>query len=215
MTKSARCTFSSVGQLRVDPGLGLGRGEAVALDDACHLLAARAAGHDHPIEVAIAARLVEQRDVDDGQALAGGGETIEPRAGRLADARMDDGFEIGAGLRVAEHHDAEGAAIEAAVGQEDVGPEALGHGRQARRAGRDGVARQHVRVEGRDAVRRQPRADIALAGCDAAGERRAQQGHGPAQPSARSPSWAAASRSSTKVFHSWQCGHCQSSSLLR
>ena len=110
-------------------------------------LAARAAGHDHPIEVAIAARLVEQRDVDDGQALAGGGETIEPRAGRLADARLADRFEIGTGLRVPEHHDAEGAAIEAAVGQEDVGPEALGHGRQARRAARDGVARQHVRVE--------------------------------------------------------------------
>ena len=113
-----------------------------------------------------------------------------------------------------EHHDAEGPAIEAAVGQQDVGPEAFGHGRQAGRARGDGVARQHVGVERRDAVRGQPRADVALAGRDAAGERRAQQGH-PAQPSARSPSWAAASRSSTKVFHSWQCGHCQSSSLLR
>jgi hypothetical protein len=30
-----------------------------------------------------------------------------------------------------------------------------------------------------------------------------------------SVSLAGAIRSSTKLFHSWQCGHCQSSSVLR
>src|SRR4051812_20984735 len=33
--------------------------------------------------------------------------------------------------------------------------------------------------------------------------------------SVASVSFAGAMRSSTNVFHSWQCGHCQSSSVLR
>ncbi len=177
ITKSARCTLSSVGScasIRASAWAAV-RPSRSTTRATCWLRGqlvtiTRSKSRSRPVSKSSGMSTTARLSPADG-------ESIEPRGGRLADARMDDGLEIGAGLRVREHHDAEGPAIEAAVGQQDVRAEAFGHGRQAGRARGDGVARQHVGVEGRDAVRGQPGADVALAGRDAAGERRAQQGH--------------------------------------
>ena len=101
---------------------------------------------------------------------------------------------------------------------EHVAPEAGDDGLEACRARRDGPVREHVGIDGRDAELREPGQTIGLAGGDAAGERHPQQAEAHVVLAAgisASVSVAGVMRSSTNVFHSWQCGHCQSSSVLR
>ena len=82
-----------------------------------------------------------------------------------------------------------------------------------------------VGVHGRDAPRVETGQDVRLAGGDASGQCHAYHlgatrivapaAGRQASAGVSSPSSAGAMRSSTKVFHSWHWGHCQSSSVLR
>ena len=132
---------------------------------------------------------------------------------------MQDGLEIAAPGGVGKHQGGQGAAVEIAVGVQDAAAERGDDGVEARRPVRDDVARQRVGVDGRHAERGEDRAHVALAGSHPAGKGNAlhlvvvvmapQLGPG-------SGTWrAGVNRSSTNVFHSWHCGHCHSSSVLR
>ena len=178
MTKSARCTFSSVGSCASMRASAWAGGQAVALDDARHLLAARAARDDDAIEVAVAAGLVEQRDVDDGQASPAAARRSS-QACRSPRARADGRSprDRRGPARRANTMAPSAAAIEAPSGSEDAARRSARPPPPGRAAGRDGVAGQRVGVERRDAVRGEPRADVALARRDAAGQRHAQQRH--------------------------------------
>ena len=125
---------------------------------------------------------------------------------------MDDRLEVGAGAGIAEDDAAESCAIECARFGQHVAAEAIDDGAQARRTRRHGLARQAIGVDGRQSGLVEALRDVGLAGGDAAGQADARARR---QASVSSDGRAGARRSSTNEFHSWQCGHRHSSSLLR
>ena len=133
-------------------------------------------------------------------------------------------FERAARAGVGEDDRAERRAVERAVGVErSPAPKRATTASKPGGARRDGLARQRVGVDRRRAERGERAQAVRLAGRDAAGQRDAQESRsvtGSAGARLRagisaSVSVAGVIRSSTNVFHSWQCGHCQSSSVLR
>ena len=102
-------------------------------------------------------------------------------------------------------------SIELVTIVKDFRSEAREDGGQGRSAGRDCCSRQQIRIDGWHSKALELGADHALARGDAAGQSDAL--HPP--NSAVTASFAGDRRSSTNVFHSWHCGHCQSNSVLR
>src|SRR6187455_1329230 len=126
---------------------------------------------DDDVEVALAARFVEQRNRDDRETMNGGIQARQPLGRFFADAWLDDRFEVAAGVRVGEDQVGECAAIERAVRVEKRPAKPLRDLRQRVRPGPDDVAGDRVGVEGRDASLFEHIQYVTLAGGNPAGER--------------------------------------------
>ena len=127
------------------------------------LLLGPARGHDHTIELARVIRFEQQRNVGDAERRMS--ERIEPAIDRAVHQRMHDGLEVGARAGVAKHHRANRRPIERA--------ESFQHGRRARCAGSDDIARDDVGIDHGHAARDEAPEAMALARGDAARERHA------------------------------------------
>ena len=129
---------------------------------------------------------------------------------------MDEGLQRAPGVRVREDQPPETRPVEGAVGCNDAASEPLAQPVEGRLAGLHRGPRELVGVDRRHAAAAEHTDHGRLARADPAGERHPQHARrSRGQAGASSTSSAGAIRSSTKVFHSWHCGHCQSSSVLR
>ena len=148
-------------------------------------------------------------------------ERGEPLIDRGADRGMEDRLEVPPLVDVGEHQGGQRPAIQIAVGGQDAAAEPRHDGVESRRAVRDHVARERVGVDGRHAQGVEDGPHMALAGAHAAGQGDALHLRvlgcqaGSVGPGSTAAGRAGVSRSSTNVFHSWHCGHCHSSSVLR
>ena len=151
---------------------------------------------------------------------------------------MDEGLQRAPGVRIGEDQPPETRPVDGAVRRDDAAAEPLAQPVEGRLAGLHRGPRELVGVDRRHAAAAEQPDHGGLARADPAGERHPQHGSrsrgqagascsmlfiGRSSPLGRSRGQAGASstssagaiRSSTKVFHSWHCGHCQSSSVLR
>ncbi len=72
------------------------------------------------------------------------------------DSRVDDRFQVAQGCRVSEDDPSERRAVQGAIGQHEVRPEAAHHGVEGRFAGIEHVACHVVRIDHDDARPLQP-----------------------------------------------------------
>src|SRR5262245_52148081 len=137
---------------------------------------------------------------------------------------MDDLLKVASGLRIMEGDGTKLLAIQPSMDSTPVGAEPANDRGKPGTAGCHGVTRQDVGVDRWNAEALEACAHVTLAGRDPTCERHApdtssrhmipRQGS-VGSSSAVGESLAGDNRSSTNVFHSWHCGHCQSSSVLR
>ncbi len=104
----------------------------------------------------------------------------EPVVHGSVDTRMDDGLEVAPCGRVGEHDASEARAVEGAVGVEDAHAESGDDGREARGAAEDGLSRELVGVDHRDAGSGQATAGSATCRwrCRRSVRRAGHAGHG-------------------------------------
>src|SRR5687768_7379746 len=156
------------------------------------------------------------------------------------DERVNDLLEIVPGLGVIENYTGQLPSVERAGRVDDIRTEAGNDRGKSRTARLHGLPGQDIGINRRHTQFLEHCTHVALARRNSAGERdpscheySGTNNHQPLSTNRLSPlsttnhqlptnhgsatagSFAGAIRSSTKVFHSWHCGHCHSSSVLR
>ena len=155
-------------KLSIQPLPGLGFGEGIALNDSSNLRGWITRGDDHHVEVMVPAGFVEERDVGDRKAVAGGVERREPVVDRSPDRRVDDGFQIPPRGGIFEDESGHSPPVQAARSIEDAHTEAIDDRSQSRGARRYRLTREHIGIDCRDAGLLELLQHVALAGCDSA-----------------------------------------------
>ena len=84
----------------------------------------RTRDNDHTIEVLLSPRLIQQRDVDANPVFPGL-RTFEQRNPPLADARMEDRFEIVAGRLIAKNALPQSGPVRSSIGLENLRAKSL------------------------------------------------------------------------------------------
>ena len=127
-------------------------------------------GHtDGGIQFLLGVVLEKQRDDNDGERLALSGPGAHPDTPELADGRVQNGFELAAGLGVGEHTPGQHVAAQTAIRTHHTGPKkALDLG-QGRLAGFNDLAGEIVRVDNGDAARAKELGGSRFAHADTAG----------------------------------------------
>ena len=207
-------------ELRIDALPGLKLVQSVTRHHAAKLLVRAAGRRDDDIEVSLPARFVKQRNDGDGDVVCAT-HRVEPRVDGGLDGRMNDLLQVVPRGFVREHDRPQLPAVERTIGAEDAGSN---RSRIAARAGVPAATTSRATTSASmvGTPSRSSSARTTLFSGDAAGEpdtfhvNPATRLRNPFIPRLPPPPnlWPATCRSSTKVFHSWHCGHCHSNSVL-
>jgi len=144
-----------------DPRARVGIGEAIACYEPSNLLLRIAGADDHFVEVVFVTSFEEKRDIRNREARVGR-EIDSPFPYPAVHVGVDDCFEVGTRETIGEDDARERGAIERAVIAENRRAKPRDDGREASRTRRDGIARQAIRIDNRDARRGKLRRAVGL-----------------------------------------------------